>query len=144
MRGQASSKNADEWVPEKVNDEAIIFQDGEWVLACEDSLGRKALAEHIAGAIPGLRPPFTVAIYGGWGEGKTHLLKSVEREIKEIGESAKADEKYQTVWFDLWQHQNDVNPVVSMLQVARDKLNDNGNFAEIAKTVGEVLTACLV
>lgn len=117
------------------------------VLACEDGLGRDALASHIATVISRLPAPFTVAVYGGWGEGKTHLLKNVEEKVRQLTTSSAADGQgpkvFRTVWFDLWQHQDDVNPVLAMLALARDELEkDSGPLTALAtKMPGWIMPA---
>ncbi|MCL2850368.1 MAG: KAP family NTPase, partial [Micrococcales bacterium] len=90
-----------------------------------DRLGRDDLSSHIATVIATLPPPFTIAVYGDWGEGKTSLLKHIRDKVRTESDDGGAGACY-TVWFDLWQHQDDVNPVLAMLQMARaerDKTN---------------------
>ncbi|MDR0960529.1 MAG: KAP family NTPase [Propionibacteriaceae bacterium] len=104
----------------------------------EDRLGRNELAQQIAGIIGAVEPPFTAAVYGSWGEGKTHLLHNVKQRVD-------ADDDFYTVWFDLWEHQFDVNPVVAMLQTAQEVRRSSGamNWNEIAHRVKEVTAALL-
>ncbi|MCL2454227.1 MAG: KAP family NTPase [Micrococcales bacterium] len=88
-----------------------------------DGLGRDDLAQHIATVVRTLPPPFTVAVYGGWGEGKTSLLRNVQQKVSTPPAAGDGGEVSpvvcHTVWFDLWQHQDDVNPVLAMLALAR-------------------------
>lgn len=90
-----------------------------------DGLGRERLARHVAAVIGGLEESssYTLAVYGGWGEGKTRLLREVEQKVRALTDGD-GQPACRTVWFDLWVHQHDVNPVIALLQTARQALYD--------------------
>jgi len=47
-----------------------------------------------------LQTPFTIAIHGDWGSGKTSLMKTV---CKAIENKNNEDVKLRTIWFDAWE-----------------------------------------
>lgn len=47
-----------------------------------------------------LQTPFTIAIHGDWGSGKTSLMKTVSRELESVSEK---EVKMKTIWFDAWE-----------------------------------------
>jgi hypothetical protein len=103
-----------------LNDQPLAWDGRRYTLASPDTLGRDELAGQIADVIRVVDPPFTVAVYGTWGEGKTHLLKSVENQVRGFQDDPDHPGRpaFQTVWFDLWQHQHDDKPTLALLQAA--------------------------
>ncbi|MCL2466503.1 MAG: KAP family NTPase [Micrococcales bacterium] len=84
-------------------------------------------------------PPSTVGLFGAGGSGKTSFLRRVQADLhgadkmpsggagraaRRVRASGDADEtgRFQTVWFDLWEHQRHPAPVVAMLNVAREEI----------------------
>jgi predicted KAP-like P-loop ATPase len=55
-----------------------------------------------------VKTPFTIAINGDWGSGKTSLMKTVGRKINS---SAKA--KCMVVWFNAWRYEKSRQPLWS-------------------------------
>lgn len=47
-----------------------------------------------------LQTPFTIAIHGDWGSGKTSLMKTVCRELESVSDK---ELKMKTIWFDAWE-----------------------------------------
>jgi hypothetical protein len=135
-----------------LNDQPLAWdkKQGRYDLATVDTLGRDELAGQIADVVRAVDPPFTIAVYGTWGEGKTHLLKSVERHVRGFQDDIDHPDRpaFQTVWFDLWQHQHDDQPALALLQaavnaIARDaegneKANWQGLWEKVAR-VGQAL-----
>ena len=68
---------------------------------------------------PRLKPPFTVGVYGDWGTGKSYFLESIKGTIDTRDVSGP---KPLTVKFEAWQHQDDENILISMLQCAHEAL----------------------
>jgi len=55
------------------------------------------------------------AIYGGWGTGKTTFMWDLYAKLKEGG-------KVVPIWFNLWEHDKDEQPIVAMLNLASERL----------------------
>ncbi len=84
-----------------------------------DSLGRARLVEQLVAAVKSCETPFVVAINGGWGTGKTSVLKCLEQEFQEKQGEKKKTIKIRTVWFSPWKFQFEDSPAVSLLQTIR-------------------------
>ncbi|MCB9077914.1 MAG: SUMF1/EgtB/PvdO family nonheme iron enzyme [Anaerolineaceae bacterium] len=69
--------------------------------AAEDRLNfdpyAKTLAEIIAD--PGTHTPLTIGIFGGWGQGKTSLMRMIERRL---ATTVQTELPVQSVWFNAW------------------------------------------
>ncbi len=57
----------------------------------------KTLADIIAD--PGTRTPLTIGVFGGWGQGKTSLMRMVQRRLDE---TLDGDFPVRAVWFNAW------------------------------------------
>ncbi|MDR0848915.1 MAG: KAP family NTPase, partial [Propionibacteriaceae bacterium] len=80
----------------------------------EDGLERKAYIDAVRDLVLNVTPPFTVGILGDWGTGKTTFMEQVRKGLPE-GEC-------RTVWFNLWEHERDADPIIAMLHEARRQL----------------------
>jgi len=73
------------------------------------------------------------AIYGGWGTGKTTFMWDLYEKLDAGG-------KVYPVWFNLWEHDKDVQPIVAMLNLASDSLSlgeeDKERFLTHLKMIG--------
>lgn len=65
----------------------------------EDTLGYTVYADAIVDFLthPNAKPPFTLAITGAWGSGKSTLMKWIESKLK-------SDHDFPTTWFSAWRH----------------------------------------
>jgi Cdc6-like AAA superfamily ATPase len=65
----------------------------------EDTLGRRPYVEAIADFVSNsrLEGPFTIAVTGGWGSGKSVFLDWVSQALRAHG--------YKTVWFNAWKYE---------------------------------------
>jgi len=86
----------------------ILLEDepvpGYWV----DELGLRPFAEVIASAAWHTDGPFTIGVFGKWGEGKTSLLKQAKSLLDERHPEAI------TVWFNAWQFDHEEHPLVPL------------------------------
>ena len=55
-----------------------------------------------------IAPPFSLSIDGDWGTGKTHLLKIIERKLK--------NENYPTIWFNPWEYEKTDSAYIAFLK----------------------------
>ncbi len=117
----------------------------EWTL--RDNLGHQNLVDNLITHISTITPPFTLGIYGGWGSGKTSLMKQVfyriggktksflfpflgneeKEEIncenQEIIDQIKAKLNYEAIWFNPWKHEIEANPLLGLLHEIREHFN---------------------
>ncbi|MDR2106676.1 MAG: KAP family NTPase [Coriobacteriales bacterium] len=102
----------------------------------KDKLDREHMVGAIADAVMNVATPFTLGIYGGWGSGKTHFLRSVQQSIDGRAGKDSGDCRFITVWYEAWQHQREENPVISLLTCAYQEMS----LPKAAKeAVGEML-----
>ena len=66
-------------------------------------------------------------LYGEWGSGKSTLMKYLERELKGT---------FNTFFFEAWEHENDENLALSLLEYVLNKSTDVNE--EVAKKILEV------
>ena len=103
-----------------------------------DALDRGVLVERIADIVDSVPPPFTLGLYGGWGSGKSSIMKLVRRRLDPPRDGrplpapprgdvpappSEEDLRWRrTVWFNAWEHQRDTDPAVALLQEAQRML----------------------
>jgi len=74
------------------------------------------------------------AIYGGWGTGKTTFMWDLFAKLNKRGKG-----KVYPVWFNLWEHDKDVQPLVAMLNLAASdprmpwRIRENKRFITLLK-----------
>lgn len=75
-----------------------------------DGLGFKAYAEVLKSSISSIDGPFTIGIHGGWGTGKTSLMRALKEEIQK-------EEKNDAVvvWFNAWQYEKDDHLLIPLI-----------------------------
>lgn len=100
-----------------------------------DRLNRTQYAEALARVAESCDTPFVIGLYGGWGVGKTTLMRLIEVEL--------IKEKVRTVWFDPWRHQFDEQPALALLHTLVDtfQLEEEGKkiLVTIAAAFGSML-----
>jgi hypothetical protein len=62
------------------------------------------------------RADFAVGVFGGWGSGKTTLMRTIERELA-------ADPRVVTVWFTAWRYEKEPHLIVPLIDVLREALD---------------------
>ena len=67
----------------------------------QDTFGHKYIAEAIVESVINTNSPFAIGIFGGWGTGKTSLIKLIDNELK--------DRKFTTVTIDAWRYSSSEN-----------------------------------
>ena len=99
-----------------------------------------SLSRTISHIIKNSHPHFTIGIYGEWGTGKTTLMKSIEKNLKNEGVSEK-EQKILTVWFNAWKYEREENPAPSSLMKAvAYAMQDHEKFDVLSKTIFRGLT----
>lgn len=87
--------------------------------------------------------PFTVVVRGGWGRGKTTLLRRTQWLLEEKPEELPDDlapppdtRKVRTLWFNAWKYPDDDTVLAGLLGAAIDRLQKSDNkLDQLAKLV---------
>ena len=66
--------------------------------ARKDGLGFENYSQALAEAAINTPGPFTIGIFGGWGTGKTSLMRLTQSKLA-------MDENVVPVWFNAWQYE---------------------------------------
>ncbi|CAN5860883.1 hypothetical protein BH11PLA1_BH11PLA1_18410 [soil metagenome] len=91
----------------------------------DDRLGMDAYRDVITGAVLGTVGPFTIGVYGRWGEGKTSLLRAAESRLRTVVSEAMASPAQRAgepefpyivpVWFNPWQYETEEHPLIPLV-----------------------------
>ncbi|EKQ54566.1 MULTISPECIES: P-loop NTPase fold protein [unclassified Clostridium] len=135
----------------------------EWTL--KDELGYQEVVDQVNKIIFNAEPPFTIGIYGGWGYGKTSIMRQLYfmnggeidsykfpfvdeaneeiagEEKKEIIEKLKEKgniNDYEAVWYNPWEHQFEKEPVIGLLHEIRERFNFFTKSTEEAKKLADI------
>lgn len=78
---------------------------------------------------PDNKTPFTVVVRGGWGRGKTTLLKRTQWMLENPGELDEAPpegvRQVRTLWFNAWKYPDDDTVLAGLLGKAIDRLTES-------------------
>ncbi|MDR0849107.1 MAG: KAP family NTPase [Propionibacteriaceae bacterium] len=135
-----------------------MASDGELESLGLDALGRASIAKRLASLILHQDPPFTLGIDGEWGSGKSTLMNFVDDQLwyetTGVNPESRAPASRRLGWaggrpgrrmvlvrLNLWEHQHDENPVVALLQAARDTLPP-AYRAGVSAEIEGILAAC--
>ena len=87
-----------------------------------DKLSRQAFADAVADIITSTHTPFSIALNGGWGTGKTTILRMIEQALREreteCEEATGASEfvrKFPVIWNSAWANADATEPHLSIL-----------------------------
>jgi len=104
----------------------------------DDKLDTARFAKVIASAAHHTETPFTIGVFGRWGEGKTSLLRQAK---SLIAENYKDDI---TVWFNAWQYEREEVPIVPLILTigeALEKTVTTRKSVEYLRKAGKALIA---
>lgn len=104
------------------------FKDLPILDATEDKLESKKYVKSLARFIEKSDTPFTIAIQGEWGSGKTSIMNMLKNELSQDEGNKK---KYETIWLNTWQYTINNDSRIVLKEIIIDMLN------EITKTVDE-------
>ena len=82
-----------------------------------DGLKMLAYAKVVAGAAIGTRGPFTIGVFGKWGEGKSSVLRQALSLIDESMSDAIC------VWFNAWQYDHEPYPIVPLALTIAERVD---------------------
>ncbi len=83
--------------------------------AAKPALGFEEYAEAFEEIVCASPPRFAVGIFGGWGSGKTTLMRAIESRIK-------VREDVIPVWFNAWRYEREEQLIIPLLDVLREAL----------------------
>ena len=78
-------------------------------------LGYDGYADALTEVIMSSRAEFAVGILGGWGSGKTTLMRAIKRKLD-------GNEHVVPVWFAAWRYEREPNLILPLLDVLREAL----------------------
>jgi hypothetical protein len=95
-------------------------------------LGFENYRDALINIIKSSDPRFTIGIFGGWGTGKTTLMRMMRKRLDDEGEI--------TVWFNPWQFEKERHLMVPLLQTLKFELETKhkDQLKEILRTIGDI------
>ncbi|HLP82996.1 MAG TPA: P-loop NTPase fold protein [Phycisphaerales bacterium] len=84
----------------------------------DDKLEHDRYARLIAETALGTTGPFTIGVYGGWGQGKTSLLKHAKDLLDQRKDGTSAERLHPqvaTVFFNAWRYEREAHPIVPLV-----------------------------
>jgi KAP-like P-loop domain-containing protein len=75
-------------------------------------------------------PQFCIGIFGGWGTGKTTLMRAIKERL---------DDKIVSVWFNAWRYEKEEHLIIPLLDTLRDALVTWADSTENGRTVDSSL-----
>jgi hypothetical protein len=83
----------------------------------DTSFNFEAYADVLMSVILESDPRFTLGIYGGWGTGKTTLMKLIQTRL------LPQDDSVHCVYFDAWRYQHETHMILPLLDTIYESLN---------------------
>ena len=129
--------------------EPLVFLEDEPVINHRvDELGLSTFAHIVAGAALGTAGPFTIGVFGDWGQGKSSVLTQA-RSL--LDEASSPDLPIVTVMFNAWQFEQEEHPIVplvaAIVEALEEKLEEwksqDGKILDRAKNVLESISGAL-
>lgn len=85
----------------------------------EDFLNREPFVRQVSNLIDAnIKPPYSIGIYGDWGSGKTSIMKLIEEKISKL-------KRYEVIWFDAWEYENETNLVYPLVHLIKKEIPKN-------------------
>ncbi len=79
------------------------------------ALGFNELSLAFSEIIRNSDPRFAIGLFGGWGSGKTTLMRAIESRLVDTDQATTA-----TVWFSAWRYEKEAHLIVPLLDVIRE------------------------
>jgi predicted KAP-like P-loop ATPase len=83
----------------------------------------------------GTAGPFTIGLFGGWGTGKTSLMRMIQAKL--------SSDDVVIVWFNAWQFEQEEQPIVPLVGSILQEIERNKGFREKLKDSGKSLLRAL-
>src|SRR6266487_1448674 len=106
------------------------------------SLDFNKYSKSLANIIKNSPPTFSVGVFGGWGTGKTTLMRMIEDELSK-------DDNILPVWFNAWRYEREEHlAVIPFLRIVRITLAKKNNkkgsgWNEVSTSLGHTFNAFL-
>jgi hypothetical protein len=100
-----------------------------------DGLGFDVYAQVLADASRGTPGPFTIGIFGEWGNGKTSLMRLIQRKL--------TSDNVLCVWFNAWQYEKEEHPIVPLVGSIIQEIERNKDFSDHLQDAGKTLLRSL-
>ncbi len=122
-----------QWVRKVFRGQAIEEPDAQEIISLEllgdepikkleqDRLQLKKIAHIIAQVAVGTEGPFTIGLFGGWGEGKTSVLHLAKKFIDETRRAKRGE--IITVEFNAWKYEKESFPLIPLIASVINELN---------------------
>ncbi|KPL00748.1 MAG: hypothetical protein AMJ90_07740, partial [candidate division Zixibacteria bacterium SM23_73_2] len=95
-------------------------------------LGFDNYRDALINIIRGSEPRFTIGIFGGWGTGKTTLMRMMKRKLDDEGEV--------TVWFNPWEYEKEEHQIIPLLQtISLELKNKNLLKSQTLDKIGKTI-----
>ncbi len=113
-------------------------------LTLSDDLGTKHFVTRLVEDIKESECPKTFAITGYWGTGKTSSLASVYKGLTNTAPAGyecdgnKENTDYVGIWFEAWRYQNEVTPIVALLQCIKSHFSSTSKFIDSAGKLANI------
>ncbi len=88
-----------------------LFNDEPIAQLESDHLDLDTMAHVIASAAIGSTGPFNIGVFGGWGHGKSSVMRLAQSLIADYGEQGAVV----TVWVNAWKYEQDEHPIVPLV-----------------------------
>lgn len=96
-----------------------------------DSLGFNTARGAFIGIIKSVQAPFTIALYGQWGSGKSTMIAGISQQLEK--------DDYLTLTFDAWKYRHEKNLVLPLIcSLQREHLS---KFAEVKDSAKKVVAS---
>ncbi|MXY43430.1 MAG: AAA family ATPase [Dehalococcoidia bacterium] len=100
----------------------------------DDVLNRKEVADRLTKVVEGQQAPFVISVDGGWGTGKTFLLKRWQQDLEKQG--------WQAIYFNAWEDDYSDDPLLAIIGQLSDYFDD-GTLKQVALAVASAALAVL-
>jgi hypothetical protein len=101
-----------------------------------DRLGRAGVAKAFARLAEDSSTPLVVGLYGGWGSGKTSLMRQIEAELDK--------KRVRSIWFDPWKHQFDDAPALALLHTVVEALQLDSKVKKYLTVIAAAFSSALL
>ncbi len=98
--------------------------------ATDDQLGRERLVSVLVAMLDDKDQgtPFTFGLFGGWGEGKSSVLRQLEKRLR----SDEVEHRFAIAWFNAWRYEKTDNLAAGIVQESVRGLQPEGRLQKLA------------